>query len=108
MDFYSALLAKANGGGGGSSGTMVVNDVAGTLDKTWQEIHDAVGANKIVSIVKTTATPDPYPNIYDVYFVTSVTLNPPGYVIAAVGIDNGQVGLLPYVADSADGYPILD
>ena len=36
-------LIKALGGGGGSSGggVLVVTDTDGTLDKTWQEIHDS-------------------------------------------------------------------
>lgn len=36
-------LIKAFGSGGGSSGggVLVVNDVDGTLDKTWQEIADS-------------------------------------------------------------------
>ena len=38
-----ALIKAFGGSGGGSSGggVLVVHDVDGTLDKTWQEIHDA-------------------------------------------------------------------
>jgi hypothetical protein len=31
-----------SGGGGGGGGVLVVHDTDGTLDKTWQEIHDAM------------------------------------------------------------------
>lgn len=31
----------ASAGGGSGGGVMIVNDVNGTLDKTWQEIYDA-------------------------------------------------------------------
>lgn len=39
-----ALIKAFGGGGGGSSGggVLAVNDDNGTLDKTWQEIADAV------------------------------------------------------------------
>lgn len=38
-----ALIKAFGGGGGGSSvGPLIANDVDGTLDKTWQEIHDAI------------------------------------------------------------------
>lgn len=37
-------IGTDNGGGGGGSGgsVLVVHDASGTLDKTWQEIHDAM------------------------------------------------------------------
>ena len=34
-------LIKALSGGGSGGGVLVVTDTDGTLDKTWQEIHDA-------------------------------------------------------------------
>lgn len=44
-------LHKALGGGGSSGGGMlVVHDARGTLDKTWQEIHDAVVAGQFIVI----------------------------------------------------------
>ena len=37
-----ALIKSLGGSGGGSGGgVLVVTDTDGTLDKTWQEIHDA-------------------------------------------------------------------
>lgn len=36
------LYKIAQGGGGSGGGVLVVTDVDGTLDKTWQEIHDAM------------------------------------------------------------------
>lgn len=42
---YNATSGKwengAGGGGGSGGGVLVVNEVDGSLDKTWQEIHDA-------------------------------------------------------------------
>lgn len=45
-----ALIKAFGGGGGGSSGggvLVVHQDEYGTLDKTWQEIHDALAAGQI-------------------------------------------------------------
>lgn len=41
--FLSDIIDQGGGGGGGSGGggVLIVNDVNGTLDKTWQEIYDA-------------------------------------------------------------------
>jgi len=47
-------LIKAFGGssgGGGSDSVLVVHNVDGTLDKTWQEIHDAFVSGKVVSML---------------------------------------------------------
>ena len=34
-------VEQSNGGGSGGGGVLIVHDNNGTLDKTWQEIHDA-------------------------------------------------------------------
>lgn len=34
-------IIEQGGGGGSGGGVLIVNDVNGTLDKTWQEIYDA-------------------------------------------------------------------
>ena len=77
--------ATASGGGGG---VLVVTDTSGTLDKTWQEIHDADFA-----VVKAA---DGY--IIPVMQVVST----PVYGIA--GEFPGGVQQM-YVAESADAYP---
>lgn len=50
MDFYSALLGKANGGGGGSGGDSlkITFDENGVSDTTWQQVSDALAAGKRV------------------------------------------------------------
>ena len=50
MDMYSLLMGGGSGGGGDSS-VIVVHYVDGTLDKTWQEIHDAFVSGKVVSML---------------------------------------------------------
>ena len=85
-------LIKAFGGGGGSSGgggVLVVNDVSGTLDKTWQEIHDALLVGSVLVVVE------------DVVGVTQdIVNNVTENHYAVKTISDGQ-----YRASSASGYP---
>lgn len=41
------LAVEFSSGGGSGGGVLVVHDVDGTLDKTWQEIHDAFVAGSV-------------------------------------------------------------
>jgi hypothetical protein len=87
-----APKASGGGGGGGSGGgVLVVHDVDGTLDKTWQEIADA------------------YPNVY----IADASGNA-SFTVIGVYVDGESHGvlyfngeLIEYVASSASGYPIL-
>ena len=88
------MIAKAfGGGGGGGGGALVVTSDGTALDKTWQEIHDAL------------------PMVW--------VLNDGAYgpvVIAYELSDQFWVGVwdymtseaVMYVASSTDGYPVLD
>ena len=78
-------------GGGGGGGVLVVTDTDGTLDKTWQEIHDAMltGGAVISDIEDTLST-----------VVAGVSSKANKYVV-----DSG--GEL-YIALTADGYPAMD
>lgn len=53
-----ALIKAFGGSGGGSSGggVLVVHDTDGTLDKTWQEIHDAMESSLVVVLSNSTDT----------------------------------------------------
>lgn len=55
-------LIKAFGGGGGSSGSgvLVVHDVNGTLDKTWQEIYSAIENGSIPIVTGTPMSTQAY------------------------------------------------
>lgn len=81
--------AAANGGGSGG-GALVVHDVDGTLDKTWQEIHDSAplvwqtdgdgGYRILVAVfeedgdfIVTFAEPQPHENIMRSYVATSAS-----------------------------------
>ena len=94
-----ALIKAFGGGGGGSSGggVLVVHatgeDDARTLDKTWQQIHDALlsgGAvialsDQNVEIIRSVA----YSNIGSSYYVET-------------GSGEG------FVTAEADGYPVVE
>lgn len=76
-------------GGGSGGGVLVVHDVSGTLDKTWQEIHDADAA-----VIHST-------NGTNVLF---------GFVMAAQEAKGGGYEVVrmdssTYTAETANGYP---
>lgn len=77
-----------------NAGALIVHDNNGTLDKTWQEIHDAAplvwlfddgNFAPLSSIVSPPAGPDYYVGFYD-------TMGSVAY---------------EYTASSADSYPVL-
>ena len=85
--------ATPSGGGGG---VLVVHEVEGTLDKTWQEIADAGSA--ILSVGGDIGiTCNINHSIREGYYVTFAMLLPNGS-----GFDDP----LGYVADTASGYPV--
>jgi hypothetical protein len=73
---------------------MVINNTGGVLDKTWQEIHDAMDQGKMC-IVRTD-TSVPFSSI-GTAFVESVINNE--------GECSVKAGMYTYTASSATGYP---
>ena len=96
---YDAESGKWVNGEGGGSNTLIVNNNNGTLDKTWQEIHDAMPAVFIV-----------VPNASEQYghFVTAayVSDDPTYYMVNAIGTVDGELDIATYYAGSASGYPV--
>ena len=90
----SAKLNKLEAGIA-SGGVLVVTDTEGTLDKTWQEIHDAAYA-VIRQVVDD--------NTYYVLPLTRVGLYNGVYLIQ---IGDSYSPLL-YITDSASGYPVFE
>lgn len=80
-----------NGGDSGGGGVLVVHDVEGTLDKTWQEIHDAMLSGGAVIQVSET----------DVNTVESVNLGKGAMYY--VNTSDGH----SYIASSASDYPVV-
>ena len=83
-------IGTDNGGGGGGSGggVLVVHDVGGTFDKTWQEIYDAMLSGGAVIQVSET----------DVQTVLRVYAGKGTYYVICASGD-------AYTASSASGYP---
>lgn len=73
---------------------LIVNDVSDTLDKTWQEIYDAVNGGSIILIKS-----DFGDNGYATMIATGADLNQGTYEVWTTS-DN-------YTASSADGYPAI-
>lgn len=99
-EVFLDAIAKGGGGGGGTGGVLVVNMVNGTLDKTWQEIHDA-GFCVITFTANKTDT-----------FLTVATITEGGgdklgtpYQISAISDIGGSVGVFNFSANAADDYP---
>lgn len=90
-------LGEGNGqGGSGGGGGLVVHMVGDdpirpNLDKTWQEIHDALVAGRYVLVS------EQYENEVTQKQITTVGIDGADYCV--------YVGSLTFKADSADGYP---
>ena len=91
LEINDNTLSVKNSGGGGS--VFSIEDPDGTLDKTWQEILDAV-ANRQICII----TIDNGGDSYNVNFVSDIYEDSGNYII--VTTVNGR-----YSTNSADGYP---
>lgn len=82
----------ANSGGG----VMVINDTDNTLDKTWQEIYDAMAQGILCVVRKDEGTLE---SGIEAYIVTIVYLSGEEYMVGISKDEN------PYTASSATGYP---
>lgn len=86
-------VADASSGGGG--GVLIVNDVSGTLDKTWKEIYDATTGGKLCLISVTN-------NGFDILALITIIATDHD-TMYGVGADNKQ-----YETSTEDGYPVLN
>ncbi len=93
IEKYLYKIAQGGGsGGGGSGGVLVVTDTNGTLDKTWQEIHDAMlSGGAVISADNPTRAITVAKCVHD----------------TKSGEYQCIFGDVLYVASSADGYPSL-
>lgn len=82
----------------GGGGVLVVHDVNGTLDKTWQEIHDALSNGTIV-VVSLPAVQAEYPT--NLYYISGVEKEGVAYNIY-FSYDSENPAM---TATSANGYP---
>ena len=98
-----ALIKAFGGGGGGSSGggVRVVNDVEGTLDKTWQECRDALVNGNIVTI----GYSDGYSGGTTIVDYARATVD--SYELYMVGHGPGTDDPV-YIATTQNGYPVIN
>lgn len=100
MDLVTLAMAAAMGGGGGGGssggGVLVVHDVDGTLDKTWQEIHDACLQGPAFVLFVDSGTP----TVGVVYSTPHIAGTDTHEILAAFGPD-----LFEYDTDINTGYP---
>ena len=91
-------------GNNSNGGIFVVEDNDGTLNKTFQEIYDAVDNDQFVVIKSTQPNEENIPT-YELSYVTfagpSLDLDHDGYVISTTG-------MYQYYADTMDDYPSTD
>ena len=73
---------------------------------TWQEIYDAFNSGKIVNLLRITATPLGNREAYSAPVLTA-TYDGSSYNVSVVYIDNGNLVITSFTADSADS-PIQD
>ena len=90
----SGVLSASGGGGGG--GGLVVHDVEGTLDKTWEEIKNAFPN---VSII-TSSDED----LYGATIVGTIYSDSEYNEFGIAAINSGRVDA--YMADNKNGYPV--
>lgn len=92
LSITDGVLSVSGGGGGGA---LVVTDTGGTLDKTWQEIHDAA------PLVWLTDGEGGF------NLLNSVFEDDGDYCINFVSPQPSKNTIVTYVASSADGYPVV-
>ena len=85
------------GSGGGGGGVLVVHDVNGTLDKTWQEIVNALHTQEVLMFVTTEEDGWTSVSVCNVY---NYAENPdmPMYILSFEGAGD-------YFTDTPNGYP---
>ena len=100
-----AMGAKSGGGGGSGGGVLVVHadEQTMTLDKTWQEIHDADIA--VVTIENDSIATKMW---YDVLSVSAPSPGVTKYSVSMITYNQGTSTVVSFKTDSADGYPVVD
>lgn len=99
---YKAQPAWKDGGGGSGGELIVYQDENGVLDKTWQEIFDAIKHNT----VSITADGEVVVDVFrkSLVFGCSEPINPGDSYLVGV-FSFGKVGIDTFATNSANGYP---
>lgn len=78
-----------------SNGILIVHVTSGTLDKTWQEIHDA----DVCYIIQK------YTNEKNTQLVIKTYINNSNYIIDAIESYHNECEIIHYEANSSNSYP---
>lgn len=100
--WYKEIVdAIGSGGGGGTGGVLVANlgSQTNALDKTWNEINNALFA-----IIKYT---EPVSGATSYYNIATIGIFDGQYVVASFEYDGEQIAMHGFAAESADGYPVF-
>ena len=95
---YIGPKGSENSGGGTP---LIVTVTNGTLDKTWQEIYDALSAPSVVIVPSVSADEVNQGVVASVYHDTEE--DEYSVVVGTIGSSAREY----YIATSADGYPVL-
>lgn len=94
--FLQGIIDASGGGGGGGGGVLVVHSTNGTLDKTWKEIHDAMGTSLAILLA------DSEYNGFTVSVGCEADWEGGDYWI---GFGDFHANVTIFLTDSEDGYP---
>lgn len=94
-DIVTAERLNKMEGGIASGRVLVATDTEGTLDKTWQEIHDAAFA-----VIKTIDG--------DIRQIIKCAVYESNYYLTCMYSNGGQYTEDDYRTNSANGYPVFD
>jgi len=119
MAILEELKAKANGKadqanniqeaismmefGGGAGGIMIINNTDSTLDKTWQEIYDAMSAGVLCYISSSNGTTEHCA----MDCVAIAEHDGPDYIVSSITISSGEVSVKLFITSSANDHPVL-
>lgn len=94
------IAESGGGGGGGDGGAFVINVASGTMDKTWQEIYDAVDAGKVCAVKGESVEGQA-----EIGYVTSIFSVMGMYTVVCITTDTINAAVSEYTANAAGGYP---
>lgn len=98
VEYLGEGMGQGGSGGGGLVIHQTVDAETKTMDKTWQEIFDAVQAGQYVCLLEEQGEQDVTQQAIVTAFVDV------GRYIVGYYMANGEY--VEYGADSADGYPV--
>lgn len=101
---YDATAGKWVNGAGGGGALVIHENESGELDRTWQEIHDAISAGQIC--ISLYSADNEQQTVAQTLYVTDAVREGSSYYVRVCSVDlAGSLTVWRYETDSADGYP---